>query len=162
MPSSLVWGSSLFFFQTASGWLVYNIPGVVTVKYELQKGPDREMEGKSESWTFLDWDWEAALARSYVLRCHVAGTSDPGEAAGSASSRFLLGTEEFFLTAVINQTSTGSTEIIEMKHELWNVLPEMISVLSSVVSPFASAKEMSFQEDAWIGDVKITCFSWEF
>lgn len=49
-----------------------------------------------------------------------------------------------------------------MKHKLWNVLPEMIMVFSSVVSPFASAKEMSFQEDAWIGDVKITCFSWEF
>lgn len=99
---------------------------------------------------------------SYFHRCHVAGTWNIWAVGGSGSLQLLTGNWGVFWTAVINQTSTGSKEIIEMEHKLWNVLPDFITALFSVVFLLGSAGELGLQKDAWIGDVKITCFCGNF
>lgn len=147
----------ILFFQIVFGSLVYNIPGVVTLMKFKRDMTDRK-----------NWKLDCPPLKLEIRTLSLLFSRMPcgwklGHLGCGWLSLFQLFTRNWvFLSAVINQTSTGSREIIEMKHKLWNVFPDIITALSLVVSLFGSAKEMSLQEDAWIGDVKVTCFCENF
>lgn len=149
------------FFSNSLGSLVYNTPGVVTLKMMFKRDMIIRWIGKTESLIFLSWSWkanfispifsDAVWLEPWTLRMWVAQSF--------SASYWKL---RRFPDSSNKSNFHRKQELIEMKHKLWHVLPEIIMALSSVVSLSVSANDMSLQEDAWMGEVKVPCFSGKF
>lgn len=144
-----------FFFSNSRGSLVYNILWVVTLKMKFKR--HLIIRWKMEKLVFLNWSWKANFItpvlsdvlwlKPWTLRMWVA---QPFSASYWKMRSFPDSSNK--------SNFHRKQEIVEMKHNLWHVLPETMMALSSVVSLLASANDMSLQEDAWIGEVKVITF----